>query len=59
MLSGDAHDFHQLAGHLGGHLIPHAALAVGIGIEKSKNLFLGDPGLSQTVEELTEAYFTA
>src|SRR5581483_4657983 len=56
---GNAHDFHQLGGHLGGHLILNAALAVGIGVQELQNSFPGDAGLLEAVEKLSVAHSAA
>ena len=55
----DAHDFHQLGGHLGGDLILHTTLALRIGLQKHQNLFFGYSGPLQAVEKLTVAHFAA
>src|SRR5918999_3327461 len=48
----DPHDFHQLGGHFSGHLILDTTAPVGIGLEKSHDLFFGNTRPVQTIEKL-------
>jgi len=59
LLSGDAHYFHQFAGHFSGDLILNTALSVRIGCEKSRNFIPRHAGLFQAIEKLAVAYFAA